>query len=135
MIQVKGLPPNFEDILKVFPAAAGPNTIFAYGDVIYVPSGNDLPQELYDHERVHGARQTQAGVESWWKLYLEDPVYRRDEEVVAHRAEYSSYCARNRDRNVRSRYLAQISARLASPLYGHLMTPREAQRLIVDKLR
>lgn len=135
MIQVKGLPPNFEAIVAVFPDAAGPNTIFAFGDVIYVPSGNNLPQELYDHERVHGARQTDIGVERWWNQYLADPKFRWDEELMAHAAEYRSFCTLNRDRNVRSRYLAAVSQRLASPLYGRLMSYREAKRLIVDKLR
>ncbi len=135
MIQVKGLPPNFEEILKVFPAAAAPNVMFAYGDVIYVPSGNSVPQELYDHERVHGSRQTTTGVERWWQLYLEDSEFRRDEELVAHIAEYKSFCARNRDRNARAAYLSTIALRFASPLYRLGVGHREAARMIVDKHR
>lgn len=136
MIQVTGRPPNYEDIFRVFPSAAGPNVIFAYGDVVYVPNGIPLPQEIYDHERVHGQRQTDnaGGVKQWWRRYLEDPVFRQAEELMAHIAEYRSFCERNADRNARNGYLTQMATRFAGPLYGLGCTVKEAKRMIVDKL-
>lgn len=132
MIQVKGLPPNFDEILKVFPAAAGVNTIFAFGDRIFVPSGNQLPPELLAHEQVHGYRQTESagGIDKWWRKYLEDEVFRQTEELVAHAVEYRAYCTTSQDRNDRSRYLSQMARRLASPLYRLGMTEREATGMI-----
>lgn len=136
MIQVTGLPPNYEDIRRVFPSASGPNVIFAYGDIVYVPNGKPLPQEIYDHERVHGQRQTDnaGGVTQWWRRYLEDPVFRQAEELVAHIREYHSFCERNADRNARNGYLSQMAARFAGPLYGLGCSVKEAKRMIVDKL-
>ena len=38
-------PPNFDQIKAVFPMA-GASTIFAYGDKIFVPSGNEIAPEI-----------------------------------------------------------------------------------------
>jgi len=55
---VDGRPPNFEDVLKVFPEAEKPGVIFAYGDKIYAPGSKGvLRVELYAHEIVHCDRQ------------------------------------------------------------------------------
>ena len=55
-------PPNFERILEVFPLAAQAGVIFAFGDVIYNPSGVGIPRALRAHEEAHGLRQREAGV-------------------------------------------------------------------------
>ena len=116
---VKGFPPNHAEIIKVFPAARRPGIIFAYGDKIYVPSGNELSHHLKVHEAVHCIRQKELGVEFWWDKYLTDWRFRYHEELMAHRAEYLSMIRGNPNRNMKRTALKIVAQRLASPLYGN----------------
>jgi hypothetical protein len=123
-------PPRFAEILKVFPMAGDPGVIFAWGEVIYNPSGGKLRQEIISHEEVHGKRQGNA-VESWWDRYLIDPQFRLEEELPAHKAEYMRFCARHSNRAKREHYLMHVAEKLSSPLYGNVITMQKA----VDLLR
>lgn len=125
---IVGRPPNFDQILKVFPRASRPGIVFAYGNAIYAGNRN-LPPSILDHEGIHCARQMLMGVENWWDRYLASPAFRLDEEIPAHRSEYENLVA-NGNRNMRRKALAQIANKLAAPLYGNLVTVAEAKRLI-----
>ena len=129
---VVALPPVFESILRVFPGAAGHGVLFAFGSVIYNPSGIVIPPELIAHEEVHGARQLamEGGVDEWWAQYILSPVFRCDEELYAHRAEYAKVCEVVKDRNRRAKHLHHIASRLAGPLYGGVIPFVEARALI-----
>lgn len=115
---IVGRPPNFDKIVKVFPLAERASTIFAYGDTIYVSEGTMLPTFLVKHERVHLQRQKEIGVKEWWDKYLEDPKFRYEEEVIAHKAEY---WARMRGHNMsieeRKKAAHIVTKRLLAPLY------------------
>lgn len=126
---VKGLPPNFGDVVAVFPNASNPGVIFTYGDTIYNPSGILLTPELHAHEGIHCGRQGDH-VEDWWIQYLRDAEFRLNEELLAHRAEYRTYAASERDRNTQNSYLRQVARRLAGPLYGNMITEGQAIREI-----
>jgi hypothetical protein len=114
---VKEYPPNYAEIVKVFPSARRRGVIFAYGDTIYNPSGEELSHHLKVHEAVHGIRQKELGVDAWWERYLTDYKFRYYEELLAHRAEYQSM-TKNANRQQRRMALKAIAKRLASPLYG-----------------
>lgn len=122
-------PPRYEEIVKVFPEAASPSVIYAWGDVIYNPSGKKLTKELLDHEELHGSRQ-KPNVEAWWDRYLVDVEFRFTEELLAHRQEYQTYCRRHENRTKREKYLQLVAHKLASPLYGSLLTPQKALDLL-----
>lgn len=124
---VKDFPPNIEAIRKVL--TPDPRAIFAYGDTIYNPDGGQLSQELHAHEEVH-QRQQGDNPDAWWDRYLTDVEFRLAQELEAHRQEYKTYCARVKDRNQRARFLNLVAGRLASPMYGNVITPREASRKI-----
>lgn len=126
-------PPMLDEIVAAFPAARNPGTIFSWGDRIYNPSGVHISPALKAHEAVHGARQgeTDDAIRAWWKRYIEEPVFRFSEEVMAHRAEYRAICSWEKDRNLRARHLEHIARRLASPLYGGLISYSEARRAII----
>lgn len=132
---VSGTPPNFNAIAAVFPAARRKGTIFTYGETIYVNGVPELNPQLKAHEAVHMQRQRElGGPESWWGRYLEDPAFRLQEELLAHRAEYRT--AKNltpydTNRNARASLLHFIAERLASPLYGAVVNVREAKRMIL----
>lgn len=125
-------PPMIDAIAAAFPAARKPGTIFSWGAKLYNPSGVAISPALKAHEAVHGQRQgnTDDEVRAWWERYIEDAAFRFDEELIAHRAEYRALCASTKDRNARARGLHVMAARLASPLYGGLVSYNEARRVI-----
>lgn len=120
-------PPIIKLIEEKFPLTG--YEIFAWGDTIYNPSGNPLPVWLIEHEKVH-FRQQGGKPKSWWKSYLKDPQFRLDQELEAHRVEYRVFCRHVKDRNKQIRYLRGIAARLASPMYGGIISPMEASKRI-----
>jgi len=121
-------PPNFEDIVKVFPMADNYGVIFAFNGAIYSPSGYDIPYPLIKHEEVHCERQggTEAGSIEWWHRYLKSTDFRYAEELVAHRAEYLACIETATNRNMKRKALKFVAKRLASPLYGNMVTKKEA---------
>lgn len=127
MIILAAYPPNWAELVAACPVAAGQPVLVAWGDAIYNPRGIEVTPELHAHEAVHGARQG-ADVAGWWWRYLADPEFRLAEELAAHRAEYTCFCVRHADRNARARYRTYVARRLASPLYGSLLTFVEALR-------
>lgn len=96
----------------------GRRVIFAFGDTIYNPDRIEITPALAAHERVHGERQLAMGVERWWRSYIDDRAFRRDEEILAHQVEYLTHCQRALSRNERRFYENAIAEKLASPLYG-----------------
>ena len=123
-------PPNIEILKKVFPIRSG--VLFSWGDRIYNPDGIDIPEELIVHEEIHGARQIND-IEGWWEKYIEDPAFRLQEEIPAHQAEYL-HLYKTANRQTRRRALVQIANRLSSPLYGKMLKPAEAKRIIKKAL-
>lgn len=114
-----GHPPNFDRILAAFPDANKPGVIFAYGGVIYNPSGAPIPPALHAHEGVHLHRQqTLFTPEQWWEQYIVDPGFRYNEELLAHVAEYRAQLG-GLDRNQKHKLLQATAARLSAPLYRY----------------
>ena len=125
-------PPMMEEIDRRFDVRGKP-VVFAWGDIIYNPRGSFLGSALMAHEGLHGSRQGRgdAQIRRWWERYIEDDAFRLAEEIPAHRAEYHALCQSTHDRNWRARYLQQIAAKLAAPLYGCLLTEPEARRRLI----
>lgn len=126
---VHDYPPLFDEIDAVF-GVRGKPVIFAWGDIIYDPGHGDIRPELIAHEAVHGQRQG-SDVVGWWRRYIEDPVFRLAEEVPAHRAEYE-HLIESGNRQMRRKALRHVAKRLAAPLYGRLITPVEAKRILAE---
>jgi len=120
-------PPNIEEIRKYFPLTG--KEIFAYGGVIYNPSGGMLSESLIQHEEVHFHQQMKVGVEVWWKNYLHDSAFRFDQELEAHQREFR-VARRTLPREAANTARLAIADRLASKLYGNLVTRQEALKLI-----
>jgi hypothetical protein len=129
---VNAAPPMFEEIVKVFPGAASPSVVFCWGDTMYTPGGIAIPREIKAHERVHSRQQGTAPAH-WWARYLVDKEFRLEQELPAHRMQFTSFCEHVKDRNRRSLYLHNVVARaLSSPLYGGLITHAEAVRRLTS---
>lgn len=127
---IRAYPPNYAEIRAVFPGAAQDGVIFAYAPAIFVPSGRPLALELYAHENVHIERQKVQGVEAWWAQYLTDGEFRYHEELLAHRAEYRAILGENPSRAVRRSALKHVAKKLTSPLYGRMVTLKQAMEQI-----
>ena len=114
------LPPIYDALVKagMRPSA---DTIYAYGDTIYVPSGQHIPEDLIVHEETH-CKQQAGDPDAWWSRYIDDPYFRIDQEVEAYANQYRYVC-RNmiRDRNARARFLTKLSSVLSGPVYGNVI--------------
>ena len=122
-------PPLYEEIAAAFDIA-NRNVLFAWGETIYNPKDFDIAPELLAHEQVHAQRQGDD-IEGWWRRYIDEPEFRFAEEVPAHIVEYQTLIANaGNNRKARRRYLAYVAKRLASPLYGGLITASEAKKQI-----
>jgi len=113
-------PPNYDDIVRVFPRAADKGVIFAYGDTVYCPSGPVFTPWLLAHEEVHSEQQGKE-VEAWWRAYLTQPEYRYAQELYAHAAELRAQATRNRNEWFRA--LHRTAHRLIADLYQYPKPP------------
>jgi len=125
---IQEYPPNFKAIDEAFHVYGKP-VIYAYGNCVYNPKNVEIHPALMEHETVHCIRQNQTSVDEWWEKYIANPSFRLAEEVLAHRAEYLWQC-RGVPRQRRRQLLKTTAARLAHPLYGKLVTVKEAKLLL-----
>lgn len=126
---VRDYPPNYPAIAAAFDLR-GRKPVFAWWDVLFNPHGIEIGAELMAHEELHSVRQKKfpGGAEAWWRQYIADPRFRLMEELLAHVAEYRAYLETNgATRNVRRAVLAQLAQRIASPLYGRLISVSDAK--------
>lgn len=129
MIVVQDYPPIYDLIVEAFPGVRSQHgVLFAWGPKIFNPAGVHIPDELIAHEKVHSVRQG-SDPEEWWLRYLLDERFRRQEEVLAHAAEYR-HVMKHGNRNARRRALKTIAGRLSGPLYGRMMPLRTAMTMI-----
>lgn len=123
-------PPNYAEIVAVFPQAKARGVMFCYGRSIFVPDGGSVSDALQAHETVHADRQG-SDPAGWWARYLVDPQFRFDEELPAHIAEYRWFDGKPLAE--RRFMLRQIAQRLAGALYGRMVTVHRAKQLITGK--
>lgn len=125
---ISDYPPNYSEIVAVFPTAKQRGVIFTYGDTLYNPSRVSISESLMAHEVVHSIRHG-TDPKSWWDKYLVDPKFRLKEEALAHQVEYRR-ASQDASRPIRRQALAQIAKRLCSPLYGGLLSYDEAKKMV-----
>lgn len=127
-------PPMYDEIASVFDVRGKP-VLFAWGDTIYCPVPCPIRPHLLMHEKAHGARQIETGIEEWWKRYLSDPEFRLEEEKIGHLAEYQWLADRCASRADRRRNLSHVASRLSSALYRYKITKDEARRFLENGRR
>jgi hypothetical protein len=142
---VRDRPPLFDLIDQAFNIRGKP-VLISWGRLICVPTGSlDISPALMVHEQTHGDRQLfycppGAGIRLveaerivlWWQRYIADIDFRRDEEVLAHRAEYRHLCDHAGGRNQRRRHLSILATKLSHPLYGPMMNKAAARKVLED---
>lgn len=128
-------PPNFDAIDAVFHVSKRRGVLFCYGDTIFNPDGVAVSEAIKAHEAVHSLRQAHDPA-AWWGRYLVDAEFRFNEELPAHDAEYRWHAEQmGISRNQRRVYLRMIATRLASSLYGNIVTVHRAKELILKGSR
>lgn len=123
---IKDYPPNIDKIRAKFQLISG--VIFAYGDILYNPDGEEIKDHLLIHEETH-MRQQGNDPESWWDRYIEDGAFRLSQEVEAYKNQYKFF-RRNSTRSKTSDLLNRIASDLSSPLYGNIIEFKEAKEAI-----
>lgn len=111
----------------------GKPIIYSWGKYIYNPLSINVTAELMAHERCHSLQQghNETDIILWWHKYLDDVEFRYQQELPAHAAEYNLFCTTNKSREHRARFLQHVANKLAAPLYGNLVTHRQAIREIM----
>lgn len=121
-------PPNIGQIRAAFKLTGA--EIFAWDGIIYSPSSPTVSPALVEHEKVHFRQQRDVGgPEIWWDRYIADPAFRLEQEMEAHIVEYRAY-SETHGRPQRRRYLEVLARRLASPMYGGVITKKAAKARI-----
>ena len=131
MRQLYLYPPNYAEIRRAFPQVRGRTVVYCYGEVIYNPQRWDMPPQTWAHEAVHSGQQGEDPA-AWWGRYIEDQAFRLDQELPAHRAEYAYFRERMPAAGRLDDIGWELAAKLASPLYGSLLSVDEAKRLITN---
>ena len=122
---IKDYPPNFKQIKEKFNPPF--RAIFIYGDTIYSPSDTKISKDLIVHETVHSLQQ---GLEpdKWWDRYIKDSDFRLGEELKAYRNQLQYYKKNNK---AWMPFLKRISKDLSSPMYGNIISYKEAMSKIL----
>jgi len=128
---VNSYPPNYELINNCFRLQGRSGVIFTYGDTIYNPSGIEIAPDLIIHEETHQRQQAALGVDNWWELYLNNREFRLEQEIEAYRNQYA-FAKSHYGRDQRRKLLDHIAKTLAGPLYGNLMSPKQAKEIILN---
>lgn len=127
---VKAYPPNYEQICAAIPAVRkNKHIVFTYGNMIYAPSGDELPPDFLAHEETHVERQTDPM--EWWAKYLTDVQFRLDEELAAYRVQYA-YAVEHYSRAQRRSLLTGMTKDLSGSMYGKIVSRKEAINLITQ---
>ncbi len=123
-------------INAIFHAGMNPSesAIYAYGDIIYNPSGKSIDEHYIVHESVH-CRQQGDNPDVWWGRYLTDSYFRISQEVEAYAEQYDFICKTVKDRNRRNTTLWHFATVLSSPVYGSVIGTQSAYTMIKSKAK
>ncbi len=105
-------------------------TIFTYGNTIYNPANLVLSADLIVHEETHMRQQEAMGAESWWGRYLQEPLFRIQQEAEAYGVQWKYLCTKKKGRVRQLQLLATLAQTLAGPMYGEQITAEGAAKLI-----
>jgi hypothetical protein len=121
-------PPNIEAIAERFPLARKGGVLFAFSPIIYFPGGsNQVEVALLQHERCHMMQQGDDPW-GWWDKYIADDTFRLEQEFEAHNIEYLTRLGVSANRKERRACLPFVASKLASPLYGSMISRRLAMK-------
>lgn len=124
-------PPCFDSVCAAFNMVPR-YAIFSYGDRIYSPDVEVLPDHLIEHEKVHLRQQggTEEGAAIWWGKFLRDPEFRISQEIEAYARQYQYFISRVSDREKVAKFLWALAGSMSGPLYNNCISHYEAMQRI-----
>lgn len=122
-------PPNYNEIIKVFPNLENHKPIFTYGETIYNPFKAELRPDIEHHESIHTKQQGDYP-EVWWYQYLTDIQFRKEQEIEA----YGEQLLFAKQAGAKGKLYDWIKEKIAQALSGELykldITYQEAESKI-----
>lgn len=135
MKQLATFPPNYEQIKRAFPVVDTYPAMFAFGEVLYAPHHEQIPEDILFHERIHTEQQKLfQSPELWWNKYLMDKEFRLTQEVEAYAAQYL-WIKKNVHSKAAREALVELASNLASPLYNLGISYAQAETHIRRRVR
>lgn len=124
-------PPIYPLILLRFPAAKNPNTVFTFGDTVYILQS--LYPDLAVHEAVHIKQQRNTlGALVWWAKYMISSKFRYAQELEAYKEQFKFYL-KGHSQKESTLFLHRIAGDLSGGLYGGGITFDQATRDIMNE--
>lgn len=124
-------PPVFDNLNKYFGIQWPGSVVVTYGDTIHSGSSLPISADLLCHEKTHMKQQLSMGVDAWWQRYLEDPAFRLSQEIEAYKNQSTFIKKTIKDRERSFAMRVRLAKDCASPMYGNIITMKEALDLII----
>ena len=124
----KEKPPIYEKAHEIFGVKWKKKVIFTYGNTIHCK--NVIGKQKINHEVVHVYQQMEYGKDKWWDRYFEDVNFRLGQEVEAYLNEIKWVKANVFDMKLRSIILNKIASDLSSPMYGSMVSFKNAKEIL-----
>lgn len=121
----------YDRAVKEFGVNYEDGVVFTVGDIVYTKY--EISEDLQEHELVHVKQQKELGVSIWWERFFADPIFRLEQEVEAYRTQYKWIERHFHDRNARHYYLNAFAGFLSGPMYGKLVSHKDAMNLIKNE--
>jgi hypothetical protein len=97
-------------------------TAFPYNHIIYTNSPELITPEIVLHEEVHFKQQDEIGLDNWVEMYFTDVNFRTKVELEAYKAQVSYFT----NKDIKDMIRVQCAKALSSPMYGNILTYKEA---------
>lgn len=100
---------------------------FPYDNKIYTDT--TVTPEIVVHEKVHFEQQKEYGLDNWIEQYFENPQFRVNVEADAYSAQLKymvDHAPREAKTFVANVVAGQMAKALSSPMYGNILTYKEA---------
>jgi hypothetical protein len=124
-----GFPPNIQQ-LKTFFDVETHKPIFTYGDEIYAPYHEHVPEDIIEHEKIHIKQQKQfTNPDIWWNKYILDTEFRLAQELEAYAHQYQ-WIKGISNTKIADEALIEMASNLSSPLYRLNISYGRAEKLI-----
>jgi len=127
--------PFIGDYREKFPI--NENTIFVYMDIIYSNKTEKDWLYYYDilaHELEHLRSQQEIGADKWIQLYLKSKDFRLKEEKRAYLFQLNEV-KKTGDKEELFNIMTECINYISSPLYGNMISYREAEKYFKNKLK
>lgn len=131
----KELPPNWKLLKQTFSGIGwDKGVIVTYGGTYHCIK--EISDDEIIHEETHTGQQKAWGIDEWWKMYIENPVFRLDQEIEAYKNQISYLrdkmmnISRNERRFRINKYKEYFALLLSSDIYGNMIQyDRALQRI------